>query len=145
VSASLRWDGLAELKAQLRSLPADLTGEAIRIVEARANRAAADARSGYAAHVVSGNLQKGVTVTHFDRGKYSAGAIVKNTAPHASIFEHGTVARHYVTKNGAQHLTGAMPAFNVFIPAMQRQRRGMYDDLIVMMQRHGLTVLGHAA
>jgi len=137
---SVKWNGLAELREQLRHLPADLTGEATHIVEGRANRAAADMLAGYAEHRRAGRLQKGVTVTHFDRGRFSAGAIVKNTAPHASIFENGTQARH--TDLGANR--GAMPPGHVFVPAVVRQRRAMYEDLKAMLVRYGLRVSGDA-
>lgn len=137
----LRFDGLEELRAELRRLPVDLTAEASHIVEATANAAAVEIRSGYAAHVVTGQLQGGVVVTHADAGKYSAGAIVKNTAPHAVIFEHGTRARH--TDRGVNR--GAMPAGNVFIPAIVKARRRMYEQLRALLERHGLIVTGEAA
>jgi hypothetical protein len=144
VSVTLQWSGLEELRAELRRLPEELTGEASNIVEGAANAAAADAKQGYGKHRVTGHLQDGVIVTHFDKGRFSAGAIVKNTAKHAWIFENGTQARHYITVNGKRHVTGAMPAFRVFIPAMQRRRRSMYQRLKDLLVRKGLSVSGDA-
>lgn len=137
----LRFEGLDELRAELRRLPADLVGEASNIIEATANAAAVEIRSAYAPHSKSGHLQSGVIVTHQDAGKWSAGAIVKSSSPHAYIFEHGTRARH--TDLGANR--GAMPAGNVFIPAVVKARRSMYQRLKDMLERHGLIVTGEAA
>jgi hypothetical protein len=132
------WEGFDEFRTALRNLPADLTGEAGHIVEATANGAAVDIKRGYAAHRRSGNLQSGVTVTHVDKGKFSAGAIVKNTAKHANIFEVGTQARH--TAIGANR--GSMPPGHVFVPVVVRARRRMFAQLKDMLVRHGLVVSG---
>lgn len=140
MSASVKWSGLEELKRDLRNLPEDLAGEAGHIVEEAANGTAVDVKRGYAAHRRSGRLAGGVTVTHFEAGKYSAGAIVKNSAPHAYIFEVGTQARH--TAIGANR--GSMPPGNVFIPAAQKNRRRMYDRLKDMLVRFGAVVTGDA-
>lgn len=142
MSARFVFDGLAELRAQLRQLPAELTVEASRIVEANANTAAVDIRTSYGQHAVTSHLQRGLVVTHVDQGKYSAGALVKSTAPHATIFERGTAARHYITVNGVTHETGTMPAFNIFVPAMIRARRRMFTALADLLRRKGLEVSG---
>jgi hypothetical protein len=140
VSASVKWNGLEELRAQLRQLPAELTGEASHIVEGAANGAAVDLRVAYGAHVRSGKLQDKVVVTHRDRGKFSAGAIVKNLARHAWLFENGSQARH--TEIGADR--GSMPAGHVFIPIVMRARAVMYDQLKALLVRKGLLVSGDA-
>jgi hypothetical protein len=133
----MKWDGLAELYKQLENLPADLTAEAAHIVEGVANAAALEIRSAYPVH--SGNLRESVFVTHFDRGRYSAGAQVKATAHHAWIFENGTAARAYYTKNGVRHETGAMPPGHVFVPIVMKHRRLMYTQFAALLERHGLT------
>jgi len=136
-SASVRWAGLDELVDALRHLPADLTGEAGHIVEGIANAAAGDIRSAYPS--VTGNLRDHVYVTHFEAGRFGVGAIVKNTAKHAWIYENGTAARHYYTEaTGAKKAVGAMPAGHVFIPTMMRHRRRMYQQLADLLERHGL-------
>lgn len=134
----LVFDGLADLKAALRNLPAELTGEASNLVTATANAAAVEIRSGYAKHTRSGRLQGGVIVTRVNQGKYAAGAIVKNTAPHAVIFENGTQARH--TALGANR--GSMPPGRVFVPVVMRKRREMYQALKALLERKGLLVSG---
>lgn len=131
-------NGLDELRQALRTLPADLTAEASHLIEGVANGAAADIKAAYP--VRTGNLRNHLTVTHFERGRFSAGAIVKNTAKHASIFEHGTQARH--TAIGAHR--GSMPPGHVFVPRMIRARRRMYQGLKDLLSRHGLLVSGDA-
>lgn len=140
MSASIKWDGLDEFKKALRNMPSDLAGEAGHIVEGTANAAAVEIKRGYASHRRTGKLQSGVTVTHFDKGKFSAGAIVKNTAPHAHLFETGTQARH--TAIGANR--GSMPPGHVFVPAVVKHRRKMYAELKAMLVRFGLLVSGDA-
>ncbi len=130
-------EGFADFREALRSLPPELSGEAGRLVEASTNAATAAIKAGY--HVKSGNLAGHVYSTIQRNG---AGAIgtVKNTAKHAWIYENGTQARHYVTVNGVQHLTGRMPPFHVFVPAMLRERRRLDNDLADVLVRAGLEV-----
>lgn len=142
MSASIRWEGLSELREALRSLPNDLKAEASHIVEGAANSAAVDVKASYAAHVLTGDLINHLTVTHFEANRFSAGAIVKNTAKHAWLFENGSEARHYITVRGKTHLTGKMPAAHTFIRAMISNRRRMYDQLGDLLTRHGLQVSG---
>ncbi len=132
----LVFEGLAELRAALRRLPAELTTEASRIVDGAANGGAADIKRTYPRR--TGNLGDHVSVTHFDQGRFSAGAIVKNTATHAWMFEHGTQARH--TAIGANR--GSMPPGHVFIPRIMRARRLMYTQLADLLRRHGFQVTG---
>lgn len=136
----LRFDGLAELREQLRNLPAELTAEASRMVDATANAAAVEIRTAYGEHNLTGNLQGGVTVTHTEGGKWSAGAIVKSSAKHAWLFENGSQARH--TDIGANR--GSMPPRHTFVPIVARSRRVMWERLKTMLVRHGLQVSGDA-
>jgi hypothetical protein len=133
------WTGMAEFKQQLRNLPAELVGEASRIVEGAGNAAAFDIKSGYGVHRHTGNLQDHVTVEH-KTGGFIASAIVKSTARHAHIFEFGSQARY--TKSGS--FRGRMPPGNIFIPRMIKWRRRMFEELKAMLQRHGLLVTGEA-
>lgn len=130
------WNGMEELKRDLRNLPESLAGDASSIVMQAAEGAAAFIRAGYPEH--TGNLKRGVIVSRLDQGKVAAGAVVKNTAKHAWIFENGTQARH--TKIGANR--GSMPPGRVFIPRVIKARRQMYEHLLSMLQQHGLTVSG---
>lgn len=138
----LVFEGLEELRAQLRALPDELTGEASNIIDATANAAAVELRTGYQRKIKgrgTGNLVKGVVLSRIDRGRFTAGVIVKSTAKHASIFEFGTQTR----KTDLGYDRGAMPPGNVAIPIFERQRRGMYERLKAMLARHGLTVIGN--
>lgn len=137
--STIVWAGLDELKAQLRALPAALAGEASGIVTSAATSAAEQIRSAYPAR--TGTLKDHVFVSTADPGPYGAGAVVKNTAKHAWIFENGTQARH--TALGANR--GSMPPGHVFLPIVIRQRRAMYVQLKALLERHGALVSGEAA
>lgn len=131
------FEGLDELRAELRKLPETLTGEASHIIEGAANGAAATIKGHYAR--VSGNLVDGVSVT-FQRNQFAAGALVKSASEHAWIYENGTQVRHF---NGANR--GSMPPAppgRAFIPPMIKARRRMYDQFIDLLERHGLVVSG---
>ena len=139
MSASLKFDGMAEFRAALRQLPEHLTGEARHIVEGTANAAHADVRRAYPSH--TGHLIGGVVVTRVDAGKVSAGAILKSTAKHAHIFEYGTRGRR--TSRGWNR--GQMPKApqnEAMVPIVVRHRRTMMGKLIDMLRRNGLVVEG---
>lgn len=140
-TASFDWSELAELREALRRLPEELGGEAAHIVEATTNAAAADIKAAYPR--VTGNLSDGLA-WGVEANRFGAAGYVRNTAPHAYLFENGSEARHYITKRGARHLTGRMPPAHAFIPVMQRRRRAMYGQLKALMERHGLMVSGDA-
>ena len=135
---SVRWDGLFELQEALRRLPTDLAADAGPIVIEAANDAAAEITAAYPER--TGDLRNGVHVRVLSGGPFGAAAEVVNRAPHAYMFENGTVARH--TEIGANR--GSMPAGHVFIPRIIRHRRQMYADLKAMIARHGLEVTGDA-
>ncbi len=135
---TLRFDGLNELRAQLRQLPEDLAGEASHIIEGVANGVASDVKRHYPIGK-TGNLVRGVIVTHFEGSKVAAGAIVKSAAKHAWIFEHGTRQR----RNAKGANRGRMPEApegQRMIPVVIRARRRMYELLFDMLRRHGLQV-----
>jgi Bacteriophage HK97-gp10, putative tail-component len=133
----LIFEGLDELRAALRNLPTHLAAEASRPVQGAANAAAASIKAGYP--VRTGKLRDHLIVETID-APFQAGALVKNTARHAAIFEYGTQARH--TAIGANR--GSMPPGHVFIPAIVRARRRMYEDLKGLLERNGLQVSGDA-
>ena len=134
-----RLDGFAELRTALRSLPKELVVEAQRIIEANANGAAATIKAAYP--VRSGNLRDGVYVRRSEVSTFAGGAIVVNAAKHAHLYEFGTQVRR-VDKTGQNG--GAMPPNPTFIPVMQRKRQQMYEQLIELLERNGLTVTGSA-
>jgi hypothetical protein len=138
--------GWAEFREALRTLPAYLTGEAAKIVDASANSAAVAIRTEYGRHSRTGNLQAGVVVELRTTGRFGLRAMVWSKAKHAHLFEYGTEARHYITQHGEKHPTGRMwgktPAAPVFIPTMRRTRRDMYARLKDLLVRQGLLVTG---
>jgi len=136
----LMLDGLAETIEQLRSLPAELAGEASGIVTNAGEGAMSDMH--YPRR--SGDLADHLKLEKVSAGQYGAGVVVKNTSKLALLFENGTEARHYFTVNGVRKETGRMPPGHVFIPAVVRRRREMYEQLKAMLERHGLEVSGDA-
>lgn len=131
------WQGLEELRAALRHLPAEMRVHAQPIVTEEAEQAAEEIRAAYPRRTRgTGNLVKGVKLSHLVAGQFAAGAIVKNTAKHAWIFELGTQARH--TDIGANR--GTMPPGHVFVPIVMKHRRRMYERLQGVMEDAGLVV-----
>lgn len=142
MSAKLVLD-LTEIRAGLRQLASSVSGsgEAGHIVEAHGNRAVAAIKAGYPSR--RGDLQRALSVTH-TRTAHGARAVVKNTSKEALYFEYGSQVRHYVTRHGVTHVTGAMPANPIFSQTLQRERRGMYADFRELLTRLGLQVSGDA-
>lgn len=139
MGASLKWNGLQELKTALRNMPEELAGEASHIVEATANGAAAEVRRAYPSK--SGRLIGGVHVTHFEGGKVAAGAVLKSSAPHSHLFERGTRSRK--TDKGWNR--GSMPEApenRKMVPIVVKARRRMYSLLTEMLRRAGFVIEG---
>jgi hypothetical protein len=139
------FQGIDALLAQLRTLPADLAAAAAWYVEDSAAAAEAEVRAVYQAHRVTGDLADKLT-RDTSASAFGTAVRVRNPAKHAWIFENGTQARHYTSKRGTRHDTGAMwghtpqPPTHVFIPTMQKHRRRMYERLSEMVERFGLEV-----
>lgn len=133
----LRFDGLEELRASLRRLPKELRDEARQIIVDAAQGAATEIRQKYPRR--TGDLADKVEVQVLQSGSnFVAGAIVRNKSKLAFIFENGTQARH----NALGANRGSMPPGHVFIPAMVRARRRMYERLRELVKRKGLRVIG---
>lgn len=132
------FEGLDELRAELRALPDELSEEGGDIVVAATNDAADAVFNGYP-EGPTGHLRGGVRFK-VSRSKGGASGEVKSTAQHAWMFENGTQARH--TDLGANR--GSMPARHVFIPAVMRVRRRMYEELKALVMRKGLEVTDDA-
>lgn len=141
---SLVFEGLDQLRRDLLNLPTTLQAEVGHIVQAHANAAAARIKSAYGDHWVTGELTQKTTVSYDLTTGVAASAVVTNTSRLAYIFENGTEARHYVTVNGRQHVTGKMPGFHVFIPVVMQERRNMYADIKPVLVANGLTAIGDA-
>lgn len=144
----MRFDGLDELRAQLRKLPSDLAEEASSIVLDAGNETVDVVGAVYGAHDKTGNLSRGLTVRASAAGPYGTGALVKSAAKHAWLFDNGSQARHYVTKGGKTHPTGAMwgrrAPTHIFARTAARKRREMYVKLKALLVSHGMTVTGDA-
>jgi hypothetical protein len=134
-SNKLEFKGLTELQRALRECPEDLTQQAATIVETRAERAVADTRTSYPTGP-TGNLERGVRKSRRDGKRFSAGFVVRTSAPHASVYEQGSKVRR--TSRGFNR--GKMPAANIFIPIAIRQRRAMTNELIELVRRAGFQV-----
>lgn len=128
--------GLFELREALRNLPAHLRDEAQEIVQATAEGARDEIRDAYPE--VTGNLKRGLTLKAEHGGQFGVSYLLRNRAKHSWLFEHGSQARH--TDLGANR--GSMPARPTFIPIVSRRRRDMYQSLIQLLEREGLTVTG---
>lgn len=138
MSTTLEIRGLDDLKAALRALPTTLVSAATPIVIGAAQAARADIVAQYP-QGPTGNLKKGVRVELKSANKDGVVAIVKSTARHAWIYEHGTQARH--TKLGASRGVMPAPPTPVFIPTMMRARRAMYAQLGALLEAQGLAVV----
>lgn len=143
MSAKFTWSPeFEQLKADLKSLPQALAGEGAKLVEGRANGAAATIKAGYP--VRTGNLRDKLQVTH-TRPPLAAKSVIRNSAKYAKAFEQGSQVRSYVTVNGKRKVIGKMPANHLFTREVIRARRALYDvDLRALLTRHGLTVTGEA-
>ena len=135
--------GLDELREALRNLPADLAAEGAGYVTGAAQAAEAEIRGVYAEHVASGKLVARLSV-ETSTSQFGASARVKDTAPHAWIFENGSQARHWASGKGTGAMWGktAQPPTHVFVRTAQKHRRRMYDNDRAMLERHGLLVTG---
>jgi hypothetical protein len=137
--------GLDELALILMALPEHLVEQATAIVGRAADRMMAETAAGYPSGG-TGNLRKGLTKTEEAVGRFGVAYQVKNKAPHAWWFEHGTQTRH--TASGAKRgvmfgkqegLTGPRtPPGHVFIPTAARVRAAMYRELREMLVAEGL-------
>jgi hypothetical protein len=143
VSANNRivWSGMAELKAQLRQLPAHLTNEAHGIVTAAAMSAYGEIYAAYPE--VTGNLKAGLAVDTGAGMKASsralgANAVLVNRAKHAWLYDNGTGQRRSSTHANL----GSMTPTHVFVRAAMKHRRAMYERLIWMLEQEGLRVRG---
>jgi hypothetical protein len=136
-------EGLTEFREALRRLPEELATEAGDIVQAHAEAAKADIQRGYpigpGSRKFPAGILQGRVVVERNRSKVSSHAIVRSRAPHAIIFERGTVTRR--TDKGWNR--GRMPKASsdrAMIPKVIRWRRKMTDALIEIVRRAGFEV-----
>jgi type IV secretory pathway TrbL component len=135
--------GLDELKAQLRALPAELTGEAAHIAEGAANGAAATIKAGY--HVVSGELRDGVYISLRHRfSSFGVSATVVSAGKHAWLYDNGSQLRHKAGGSSTGVMWGKTPPPHLFVKTMIAARRRMYEQFKDLLTRKGLAVSGDA-
>lgn len=135
----LRFDGLEELRVELRALPRELADDGSLIVSGSAETAASLVRAAYPEK--RGKLRLGVKVVKARSGPYGAGVVLVSAARHAHLIEFGTaIRRSRIRKN-----LGKMRERPIFIPIVQRLRRAMYEQLAELLERHGLRVTNRAA
>ena len=137
--------GLNSYLFELQNLPLALKAEAAGIVLDIAEEAASAIRAEYPeqsrTEYGTGNLRNGVRVKVVSAGQFGAAARVASTAPHAYIYEHGTVNRR--TSKGWNR--GLMRPHPVLIPIAIRKRTEMYQRLAELLERRNLTVTTNAA
>jgi|SRR5262245_26305167 len=141
----LVWDGLDEFMDAMKHMPDDLAAEGANIVNAHAYKAASAIIDAYPER--SGALKAGVKVRTEPAGRYEVRTVVENVSHIAVIYEYGTQARHYYSEKGGRHDTGAMPAAppgRAFWPKIEAERILLYEDLVAMVQRHGVAVANAA-
>lgn len=125
--ATHAFTGMAELMRGLQRMGERVQEEAAGIVQQAAVATKQEVRRQYPRR--TGTLQDRVVVEG-NRLRYK----VRTKAPHAWIFDHGTVTRR-LHSNGANR--GRMPRRNpqVFIPSAIRQRALMVSRLVQLMRR----------
>ncbi len=138
------FQGLDELREELRQLPTELAGEASSIVLDAGEQAATTVRAIYDQHIVTGHLAKSVTVGTQAAGQYGAGAIVRVNDALAWLFDNGSQARHKVKGSSTGQMWGRTPPTHAFSGTMARGRRQMYSTLRGLLETHGLIVSGDA-
>lgn len=127
MAASAGFSGMQELIAGLGQLSATVQAEAGDIVLGAAVTMSSDVKREYGTGP-TGNLAARVVVE-------KAGPLrvkVRTKAPHAHLYEFGTVQR-FTHGTGANR--GTMPAKPVFVPAAVRTRKRMVDDLKDLVRR----------
>jgi hypothetical protein len=127
---SLKFDGLDTFKQELQALTGNLVSEAEDILITAAHEAADAVRAAYPYR--HGGLRGGVTVVP-SRGRTLAGAEVKNLAPHAIIYEDGTVTRE--THQGYNR--GRQLGTPTFRPITARYHDQALTAVIHLLYAHG--------
>lgn len=134
----LRLDGLSELRAALRQLPAGLAKDGADRVEAATERARAALVRTYP-HGDTGKLRAGVR-SKIERSGVAVVGTVISSSPHAHLWEFGTQNRH--TRQGWNR--GRSPSHHRegLVPIAQRERRAMNGELVDIVRQAGFEVSG---
>lgn len=141
MSAKVELQGLEELKAALRNLPAELRDEANTYVEAATNEAEAALLRSYP-EGGTGNLRKGVKKT-IEKSAFGVVGTVKSTSRHAHLWEYGTVDRN--TKQGwyrGQEHSARERGMEGLSAIAPRVRRKLNEQLWQLVKRAGFDLSG---
>jgi hypothetical protein len=138
-SVKVAMEGLDELRAGLRKLPADLNRKARDRVIGAANGTASELGQAYDRSKVSGNMRRGIKVK-VEETATTTTAEVRSTSPHAHLWEFGTQVRR--TQQGFNR--GAAPAHHDqgIVGIAQRRRRGLNAGLADIVREAGFEVTG---
>lgn len=133
MSASVKVEGLLELRQHLATLPEQVRDRARAIVREATEGCRSDVQREYAVGP-TGNLRSRVYASYERDGMKGR---VKSMAPHAHWYERGTKVR--TTKKTSAN-RGRMPKNAVMPSAAYRRRFIMRGQLITMMRNLGFTV-----
>jgi hypothetical protein len=128
---SVKWSGLDSFQQELQVLTANLVDEANAIMVESAEAAKRDIAAAYP-RGKTGNLRQGLVLKPA-RGTLLAGLELVQTAPHANIFEGGTVQR----ETHKLYNRGRMPANPTFRPIAAAYRRRAISDIEFRLYQHG--------
>ena len=124
--------GMAELLRDLEALAPAVGTEAAHIITAATNAAFVEVRSGYR-RGPTGNLIKGVSIQE----KGPRWKVLRSRAPHAWLWERGTVARY--TKGQGKYTVrshrGTMPATPTFWPAVRKYQTRLIQQIAAAITR----------
>lgn len=134
----LRLDGLTELRAALRQLPADLAADAADMVVHSVDMTAASLIQSYPLGD-TGNLRKGVKKT-ITRSQVAVVGEVKSTSPHAHLWEFGTQNRR--TQHGWNRGRLRNQYNRGLVGITLRERQALNTNLIDLVRRAGFIVSG---
>jgi hypothetical protein len=134
----LELNGLADLMAALRKLPADLAQEAADLIDDTVEITASSLIQSYPLGD-TGNLRKGVK-KKITRSQFGAVGEVKSTSPHAHLWEFGTQNRQ--TRQGWNR--GKLKAqYNRGLVGISlRERKKLNAKLIDLVRKAGFEVTG---
>jgi hypothetical protein len=132
------FDGLAQLRADLLSLPDDLAQEAAVIVDDTTEVTASSLRQAYP-RGETGKLRDGVRA-EMKREQFGVVGTVHSTSPHAHLWEFGTQLRR--TREGWNR--GRMPSRDRegLVSIAARNRRQMNGQLVELVRNAGFDVTG---
>lgn len=138
MSNRLELNGLSDLMAALRRLPADLAAEAAEEIDNTVEVTAAALVQSYPIGD-TGNLRKGVKRS-LRRDPFGASGEVKSTSPHSHLWEFGTQSRK--TRKGWDRGKMDDQYNHGLVGIALRERKKLNAKLIEIVKRAGFEVTG---